>query len=47
MADAWAARGADTRFEALPGLNHFTVLDPLADPDSTLVKRIAALAHAN
>jgi arylformamidase len=44
MADHWGARGVETRFEALPGLNHFTVLDPLFDPDSTLVKRIADLA---
>ncbi|CAN5196580.1 alpha/beta hydrolase [soil metagenome] len=44
MAAAWAARGADTRFEALAALNHFTVLDPLGDPNSGLVRRIAALA---
>jgi arylformamidase len=46
MAADWAAKGADTRFEALDGLNHFTVLDPLADPDSALVKRIVELAKA-
>jgi arylformamidase len=45
MADLWGAQGVETRYEALPGLNHFTVLDPLFDPDSALVKRIAALAH--
>ena len=44
MADLWAAKGATTRFEALPGLNHFTVLDPLADADSGLVRRITVLA---
>ena len=44
MAAVWASKGADTRFEALPGLNHFTVLAPLADPDSALVKRIVELA---
>lgn len=44
MADNWGARGVETRFEALAGLNHFTVLDPLFDPDSGLVKRIADLA---
>ena len=44
MADLWAARGVETRYEALPGLNHFTVLDPLFDPDSALVKRIGELA---
>ena len=41
-----ARKGVETRFEALPGLNHFTVLDPLADPDSALVKRIVELARA-
>ena len=44
MADHWAAHGVETRFEALPGLNHFTVLDPLFDPDSAMVRRIVALA---
>ena len=44
MADLWGVRGVDTRYEALPGLNHFTVLDPLFDPDSALVKRIVQLA---
>ncbi|MDQ7812537.1 alpha/beta hydrolase [Brevundimonas sp.] len=45
MADLWGARGVETRYEALPGLNHFTVLDPLFDKDSALVKRIAGLAR--
>jgi arylformamidase len=44
MAHHWGARGVETRFEALAGLNHFTVLDPLFDPDSAVVRRIAALA---
>ncbi|HEX8662315.1 MAG TPA: alpha/beta hydrolase, partial [Brevundimonas sp.] len=46
MADHWAAKGVETRFEALPGLNHFTVLDPLFDADSALVRRIVGLAKA-
>ncbi len=45
MVDLWGSKGVETRFEALPGLNHFTVLDPLGDPDSALVKRIAELAR--
>lgn len=45
MADHWATHGVETRFEALPGLNHFTVLDPLFDPDSAMVQRIVALAR--
>lgn len=47
VADLWAARGVDTRYEALPGLNHFTVLDPLFDKDSALVERIVELALAS
>lgn len=43
MADHWAANGVETRYEALPGLNHFTVLDPLFDADSAIVKRIVEL----
>ncbi len=45
MADHWAAHGVETRFEALAGLNHFTVLDPLFDGDSALVQRIVDLSH--
>jgi len=45
MAARWGAAGAEARFEALPGLNHFTVLDPLFDAGSILVKRLADLAH--
>ena len=47
MAQVWATKGADTRFEALDGLNHFTILDPLTDPDSPLVKRIVELANGS
>ncbi|WP_426037249.1 alpha/beta hydrolase [Brevundimonas sp. DC300-4] len=46
MADDWGGKGVEARFEALPGLNHFTVLDPLGDPESGLVKRIVELAKA-
>lgn len=46
MAAAWSERGAVTRFEALEGLDHFTVLDPLFDADSALVSRIAQLASS-
>ena len=46
MADHWGGKGVETRFEALPGLNHFTVLEPLTDPDNALVRRIVDLARA-
>lgn len=40
----FAARWGGTA-EELGGLNHFTVLDPLADPDSALVERAVRLAR--
>ena len=43
MADHWAANGVETRYEALEGLNHFTVLDPLFVPSPT-TRRIAGLS---
>lgn len=47
MAEVWGAQGAVTRYQALPGLNHFTVLDPLLDLDSALVARIVALSSSS
>ena len=44
IADVWGAAGVHTRFEAVPGANHYTVIAPLADPDSGLTRRLAALA---
>lgn len=41
FATAWGGE-----FEALSGLNHFTVLAPLGDPDSVLTRRAATLAAA-
>lgn len=46
MADLWGRQGVDTRYEALERLNHFTVLDPLFDADSAMVRRIVELAKA-
>jgi hypothetical protein len=44
MAELWGARGVETRYDPLPGLDHFTVLDPLFDRDSGVVKRLVKLA---
>jgi arylformamidase len=44
IAEGWATAGVSTRYEEPPA-NHFTVLDPLADPDSATIKRLAALAE--
>ena len=44
IADAWAKDNA-TRYEAIPGMNHFTVCDAMADPNSAMTARLVALAQ--
>lgn len=46
MARVWGEDGATTRYEAISGANHFTVIAPLADADSDMCARIAALTRA-
>jgi arylformamidase len=46
LADSWRQHGVQTRFEEIPGMNHFTVIDALADPESAMVARVAALAQS-
>jgi len=43
LADAWSKAGVAAHCEAVPGADHFTVITPLADPDSKLVRRLAEL----
>ncbi len=44
IVQAW--RGpAETRYDEVPGTNHFTVIDPLADPQSAMTRRVAELAR--
>jgi len=44
ITEAWRLKGVETRYEEMPGANHFTVLDPLTDPNSAMTARVAALA---
>jgi arylformamidase len=43
IVDAWGV-GIATRFEAIPGANHFTAIAPLADPHSPMTARLKDLA---
>jgi arylformamidase len=43
IVDAWGGHIA-TRFEALAGMNHFTAVAPLAEPQSAMTLRLKALA---
>ena len=45
FAEAWRQDNVATRYEAIEGANHFTVLDPLTDPDSAMTKRVVELAR--
>lgn len=45
LVERWGRAGARTRFEAVPGANHFTVIAPLADPDSGMTRRLVELAR--
>ena len=46
IAERWGAAGVATRYEAVPGANHFTVVGHLADPGSPMTARIADLVRA-
>ena len=46
IAESWQQRMALTRYEEIAGTNHFTVIDPLDNPDSAMTARVAAMAHS-
>jgi arylformamidase len=43
IVDSWKSAAA-TRYEEIAGTNHFTVVEPLADPQSAMTARVAAMA---
>jgi arylformamidase len=45
IAQAWQSTGK-TRYEEIPGKNHFTVIDDFADPQSAMTARVAELARS-
>ncbi len=45
IVEAWGADGVDTRYEAIAGANHFTVIAPLADANSAMCARILDLVR--
>jgi arylformamidase len=45
IAEAWRQGMATTRYEAPPG-NHYTVIDPLTDPNSAMTRRVVELSRA-
>ena len=47
IADTWSRKGVATRYVEVPRTNHFTVLDPLADPSSEMCGRLVELVRAH
>lgn len=45
IAEGWSRVGVDARAEIIPDTNHFTVVNELIRPGSTLLTAIVALAH--
>jgi len=45
IAEAWGKAGVAATCMEMPGANHFTVIDPLADPQSALTGRLVALTE--
>jgi arylformamidase len=43
IVDQWGSAGVTVRFEAITGANHFSVIEPLADPGSPMVRRLLTL----
>jgi len=43
IAETWSKGGAQTRYEAIAGMNHFTIIDALTDPQSAMVGRLVEL----
>ncbi|WP_199086929.1 alpha/beta hydrolase [Bosea sp. ASV33] len=46
LVDVWGLEGVTTRYEEIPGANHFTVIAGLTDPENAMTRRIATLAGA-
>lgn len=46
IVEAWGAAGVHAEYEEVPGTNHFTVVDGLAEPDSEMTENIAHLLHS-
>lgn len=45
ITETWRRSRAETRYEVMPGKNHFTMVDPLTDPDSAMVARLRELCE--
>lgn len=47
ITEVWGMGGVSTRYEDVAGVNHFTIIAPLAEPGSAMTLRLATLARAH
>jgi arylformamidase len=47
VSEKWGGKGVKTRYVEVSGANHFTVLDPLAEPKSSMTARLVELVKAS
>jgi arylformamidase len=45
IAEGWRTRGVAAHYEEIAGMNHFTIVDALSEPDSAMTRRVAELAQ--
>jgi arylformamidase len=45
LVERWGAEGVITRYEAVAGANHFTVISAMSDPASAMTRRLVELAR--
>jgi len=45
VTEAWRQGGAETRYEEIAAMNHFTIVDGLTDPQNPMTARVAELAQ--
>jgi arylformamidase len=46
IADAWGKKGVAARYVEVAGADHFTIVDPLCDPNSAMTERLVELARS-
>jgi arylformamidase len=45
IAEGWRTRGVAAHYEEIAGMNHFTIVDALNEPDSAMTRRVVELAQ--
>jgi arylformamidase len=46
IAEAWGQKGVAARYVEVAGADHFTIVDPLGDPQSAMTERLVELARS-